>query len=127
MAATAGASPLPWVDIPVVMGLQAHLVYRIAKLYRQEIDGDAASKMFAAIGGRLLLRFAVRAPLKLIPVAGHAANAAMSFAYTLSLGKACCWYFGRRRQGLAPTQEEMEAVWSGQLQSALDRWAALRP
>jgi uncharacterized protein (DUF697 family) len=60
--------------------------------------------------------------LKFIPFLGSTVNAALSFAYTFSLGKACCWYFGRVKQGVVPTQEELDKVWSEQLQRALERW-----
>lgn len=122
LCATASAAPLPWVDIPVVMGLQSHMVYRLAELYGQKMEAEWLLKMAGAVGGRLLARFAVRAPLKFIPFLGSTVNAAMSFAYTFSLGKACCWYFGRVRQGVVPTQEELDKVWSEQLQRALERW-----
>lgn len=122
LCATASATPLPWVDIPVVMGLQSHMVYRLADLYGQKLEAEWLLKMAGAVGGRLLARFAVRAPLKFIPFLGLTVNAALSFAYTFSLGKACCWYFGRVKQGAVPTQEELDQVWSEQLQRALERW-----
>lgn len=122
LCATASAAPLPWVDIPVVMGLQSHMVYRLADLYGQKLEAEWLLKMAGAVGGRLLARFAVRAPLKFIPFLGQTVNAAMSFAYTFSLGKACCWYFGRVKLGVVPTQQELDRVWSEQLQRALERW-----
>lgn len=122
LAATAAATPLPWADIPVVLGLQARLVYLLADLYGQKMHAEELMKMAGALGGQVLARFAVRAPLKFIPFIGHTANAAMAFAYTLSLGKACCWYFGEIRAGHIPTQHDLNVVWSAKLSDALQVW-----
>ena len=122
LAAASAASPLPWIDIPLVMALQTRLVYVLADLYEQKMNAALLAKMAGAVGGRLAVRFAIRAPLKMIPFAGHAANAAMAFAYTFSLGKACCWYFGQMQQGNTPTTEEWNQVWSEQMQQAVDAW-----
>lgn len=122
LAAAAAATPLPWVDIPAVIGIQTRLVYLLAELYGQKLNADLLLKMVTAIGGRLALRFAVRAPLKLVPVIGQTANAALAFAYTYSLGRACCWYFGELKNGQMPSTEDLDRVWSEQLQQAVAAW-----
>ncbi len=122
LAATSAASPLPWVDIPVVMALQTRLVYLLADLYDQKMNAELLSKMAGAVGGRLAIRFALKAPLKIIPVFGMTANAAMAFAYTFSLGKACCWYFGEMKNGHVPSSDELNKVWGDQLQDAMSTW-----
>lgn len=122
LAAAAAAAPLPWVDIPIVMTLQTRLVYLLAELYDQKLNAGLLTKMAAAVGGRLALRFAVKAPLKFIPIVGQTANAAMAFAYTYSLGKACCWYFGEMKNGNVPSAEALDRVWSQQLQDAISVW-----
>ncbi len=126
LAATAAAVPLPWLDIPVVISLQSRLIYVLADQYDQQMNVGVLTKMAGAVAGQLALRFAVRAPLKLIPVLGQTANAAMAFAYTFSLGKACCWYFGECRQGNTPSPEELKEVWGEQLQQATNRWRERR-
>lgn len=122
LAAGAAATPLPWVDIPVVMTLQTRLVYLLADLYDQKMNVELLLKMAGAVGTRLALRFAVKAPLKFIPVLGQTANAAMAFAYTYSLGQACCWYFGEMRSGHIPSPEDLDKVWGEQLQQAVAVW-----
>jgi uncharacterized protein (DUF697 family) len=122
LAAAAGAVPLPWIDIPAVMSLQSRLIYVLADQYDQQINAAMLSKMAGAVAGQMALRFAVRSPLKLIPFLGQTANAAMAFAYTYSLGKACCWYFGECRRGSTPSVEELQTVWGEQLRSSTDRW-----
>ena len=122
LAATSAASPLPWVDIPLVMGLQTRLIYVLADLYDQKMNAALMVKMAGAVGGRLAVRFAIKAPLKFIPFVGQTANAAMAFAYTYSLGKACCWYFGEMKNGHVPTTEDLNKVWAEQLQQAVAVW-----
>lgn len=122
LAATAAAVPLPWVDIPLVMSLQTRLIYVLAEQYNQKMNVEMLTQMAGAAAGQMALRFAVKAPLKLIPFLGQTANAAMAFAYTYSLGKACCWYFGECRHGSTPSAEALKEVWSEQLQHATERW-----
>ncbi len=122
LAATAAATPLPLVDIPAVMALQTRLIYVLADLYDQKMNVELLTKMAGAAAGQLALRFAVKAPLKLIPILGQTANAAMAFAYTFSLGKACCWYFGEVRHGHVPTPEDLNKVWGEQLEQAIAVW-----
>jgi uncharacterized protein (DUF697 family) len=122
LAAGAAAAPLPWIDIPVVMGLQTRLVYLLAEQYDQQMNIDLLLKMAGAVGGRLALRFAVKAPLKFIPLLGQTANAAMAFAYTFSLGKACCWYFSEMKSGHIPSSAELDRVWAEQLKKAVGVW-----
>ena len=126
MAATAAAVPLPWVDIPVVTALQAHLVYRLAQVYQQPVGAKTFLEMAAPIGGRLLVRQAVRGILKFVPYVGMAANATLAYAYTYGLGKACCWYFGRVRVGAAPTAAELQEVWQMELAHAARYWKQQR-
>lgn len=126
LAATAAATPLPWVDIPAVMALQTRLIYLVADLYDQKMNVDLLTKMVGAAAGQLALRFAIKAPLKLIPFVGQTANAAMAFAYTFSLGKACCWYFGEVRNGHVPSPEDLNKVWGEQLEQAVAVWRGRR-
>lgn len=126
LAATAAATPLPWIDIPAVMGIQTRLIYLLADLYDQKMNAEMLLKMAGAAAGRLALRFAVKAPLKFIPFVGQTANAAMAFAYTFSLGKACCWYFGEIRNGNVPLPEELNSVWGEKLEEAIAVWRSRR-
>lgn len=122
LAASAAAVPLPWVDIPVVAAIQTHLVYRLAGIYGQHLDVRTLLEITGPVGGRLLARQVVRETLKFIPFVGVAANAALAYAYTYGLGKACSWYFGQVRQGNAPSAQDLEQVWRDQLTQAAQAW-----
>lgn len=122
LAATAAAAPVPWLDIPVVLSLQSRLVALLADLYGQPLQAELVGKLAGALGGQIAARFAVRAPLKFLPVLGQTANAALAFAYTFSLGQACCWYFGELRAGNIPSEAELGRVWNDELTRAVAVW-----
>jgi uncharacterized protein (DUF697 family) len=122
MAASAAAVPLPWVDIPVVAAIQSHLVYKLAHVYGQPTGARTLLDIAGPVGTRLLARRLLRGALKFIPYVGSAVNAAVAFAYTYGLGKACCWYFGQLRQGNAPSQNELQRVWQSQTTRAAELW-----
>lgn len=122
LAATAAAVPTPWVDIPVVVAIQSHLVYVLHRLYGLDIDGAVLRRLAAAGSARMVTALIVREALKFIPVVGVAANAASAYAYTYGLGVACCWYFDQVRAGRAPTEDEIRKVWKEQLSIAARSW-----
>lgn len=122
LAATAAAAPLPWVDIPVVMGLQSHLIYKLARIHDQPIDGKTIAKISGALTGRVAVRMGLRAALKFIPWVGMAANAAAAFAMTYATGMAWNWYFTEVTKGHVPQENELQAVFKDQLAKASELW-----
>jgi uncharacterized protein (DUF697 family) len=122
LAATAAAVPVPWIDIPVVMALQSHMVSKLAKIYGQSLDHRLVAPLAGAMSGRLLARLTVRSTFKLVPIIGAAANAALAFAYMWASGRAWCWYFGELRAGNAPSDAEVQRIWHVQLSSAAELW-----
>ena len=122
MAATAGLTPAPWIDLPVVSSLQFDLIRRLAKVYQQELQLSDFGKTLGAVAAPTLLRQLLRGPLKLIPGVGQIANAAGAFATTFALGKASCWYFEERMTGSVPTKEELQSVFQEQLKQAEQFW-----
>ena len=122
IAATAAAVPVPWVDIPVVIGIQTHLAYKLAQLHGQTLDKTTLAQVSGAIGGRLALRMAVREVLKFIPWVGMAANAAAAFAFTFATGMAWNWYFSQVATGHVPSEDELRDVFQNQLTRAGELW-----
>lgn len=122
MAAGAAAVPIPWIDVPAVVGLQASLIREIGRIYHQDFGVEQFLSMAGVFGARLVLRQGVRELLKAIPLVGSAANAALAYATTFGLGKAACWYFGRRLSGQVPTTEEFRKVLAEQMRLAEALW-----
>ena len=124
MAGTAGAVPLPWVDIPAVLAIQAHLAIRIAKIHHQEITPARWAILSGAAGSRIALRLAIRETLKFIPLVGIAAGAASSFAFTYALGMSWDWYFADLRKGNVPTPDQLKEIFAEQLERGHQLWRA---
>jgi uncharacterized protein (DUF697 family)/predicted GTPase len=122
LAASAAAVPVPWVDVPVVTAIQGSLLYKLAEIYGRALDRELALELAGALGGRMLARGIVRSTLKLFPVLGAAANAALAFGYTYALGRTACWYYGEKRAGNAPAPEELKRVWGRELERAEALW-----
>jgi uncharacterized protein (DUF697 family) len=122
LAATAGAVPVPWVDVPFVIAIQGHLVSKLASLYGQPVGAKVLASLPGAVGGRLATRLLLKSSWKFVPYVGIAANAALAYASTYGLGKACCWYFSQVRQGHVPSEKELQRVWHEQMARAAMLW-----
>jgi uncharacterized protein (DUF697 family) len=124
LAATVGAVPLPWVDIPAVLGIHTHLAIKIAKIYDQEITPARWAVLSSAAGSRVAIQLALRGVWKFIPVLGMAAGAASSFAFTYALGMSWDWYFANIRKGNVPNPDELRVIFAEQLQRGRELWRA---
>jgi uncharacterized protein (DUF697 family)/predicted GTPase len=126
LAASAAAVPLPWVDLPVVIAIQSHMVHRLARLNKQRLDAATLTHVAGAVGGRIAFRMGLREFLKVIPWVGMAINAAAAFAITYATGAAWNWYFLQVKQGHVPTDEELRQVYRKQLESGAKLWRTSR-
>lgn len=124
LAGTAGAVPVPWIDIPVVLALQTHLAMRIAKIYNQEIKPSDWAILSSATGSRIAMRLALTEALKFIPYWGMAAGAASSFAFTYALGMSWDWYFASMRGGNVPDVNRLREIFQEQLKRGRQLWSA---
>ncbi|WP_417731609.1 GTPase family protein [Rosistilla oblonga] len=124
LAATAGAVPVPWVDIPVVLAIQSHLAIRLGKIYEQELTASHWAALSSAAGSRIATRMALREVLKLIPWVGMAAGAASAFAFTYALGMSWDWYFASLHQGRAPSVDKLREIFADELQRGHELWKA---
>lgn len=126
LAASAAAVPLPWIDLPVVMAIQSHMVHRLARLNKQHLDAATLTHVAGAVGGRIAFRMGLRELLKFIPWVGMAINAAAAFAITYATGAAWNWYFVQRKHGHIPTDDELREVYKKQLESGAKLWRTTR-
>ncbi len=126
LAATAAAVPIPWVDIPVVMAIQSHLTYRLARLNQQPLDAATLAHVSGAVGGRMAARMGIRAGLKFIPWVGAAVNAAAAFAFTYASGWVWNWYFLEVRKGHVPSPDELREMYRLELHKAMQLWHTTR-
>ncbi|MEQ1828483.1 MAG: hypothetical protein ABL921_21150 [Pirellula sp.] len=115
---------MPWVDIPVVLGIQAHMATRIAAIYDQEITPSRWALLSSAAGTRIAIRLAIREALKFIPLVGMAVGAAGAFAFTYALGMSWDWYFANLQKCHVPNADDLKEVFAEQLQRGRDLWRA---
>jgi len=99
--AVVGALPIPGADMPVMTANQGRMVLQIAAAYGEELSIDRARELHGVLAAGLGLRALSRQVIKLVPVAGWAAAAAVGYAGTVAMGRATMLYFERGGQELA--------------------------
>jgi uncharacterized protein (DUF697 family) len=126
MAATAGAVPIPIVDVLLLSGIQSRMVYHLAQLYGQPMSGKRFMEIAGSLGMGILVRQAGRGLIKLIPglgtVLGSVAAGAMAGASTYALGRAFCHYYQSVHKGHVPKPEDLKRYYKEQLAGAEQTW-----
>ncbi|OWK35030.1 hypothetical protein FRUB_09872 [Fimbriiglobus ruber] len=122
LAATAGAVPIPFVDLVMLPVIQARMVRDLARLYGNPEHGTRFLEAATSLGLGLLARQAIREIVKFIPFVGSAAGAALAGASTYALGRAFCEYHQRVHQGHVPTAGMMRKLYHDQLAAAERAW-----
>jgi uncharacterized protein (DUF697 family) len=96
--AVVGALPIPGADMPVMTANQARMVLYIAAAHGEELSMDRAKELLGVLAAGFGLRALSRQVVKLIPVGGWAAAAAIGYAGTVAMGRATVLYFERGKQ-----------------------------
>jgi small GTP-binding protein len=93
----AGLEPIPFVDIPILLGTQARLVLRLAALYGEPLDSADAMKhareLITTMIGGLTLRFLAEQAAKAVPFGGDLIAGAIAGAATWSIGEVALEYY----------------------------------
>jgi small GTP-binding protein len=93
----AGMEPIPFIDIPIVLGTQVRLVLRLAALYGEPLDtADAmkhARELIATMLSGLGLRFLAQQAAKVVPFGGDFIAGAIAGAATWSIGEVALEYY----------------------------------
>jgi uncharacterized protein (DUF697 family) len=124
MAATAGAIPVPFVDLIVIPGIQARMAQHLAEVYGQPMNAERYKEVAAAVGVGLVSRQLARQATKFIPVVGSAIGAAVGGASTYALGRALCYYFQAVCEGHVPSADALKAYYQEQYTAAEKKWTA---
>ena len=106
--AVVGALPIPGADMPVMTANQARMVLYIAAAHGEELSMDRAKELLGVLAAGFGLRALSRQVVKLIPVAGWAAAAAIGYAGTVAMGRATVLYFERDKQSVG--EEELSEI-----------------
>src|SRR5207248_8777429 len=121
-AATAGAIPIPWVDLFILPGIQTRMIYQLARHYGQPLSGERFLELASTLGLGMLVRQAVRGVVKFIPFVGSVAGAALAGSSTYALGKAFCFYYSGVHKGHVPKPEDLKKYYQEQLSIAEKLW-----
>lgn len=127
--AAAAAGALPLVDLALVPGVQARMLYTLGQLYERPWDRRRGSEFLALLGGGIASTYGVllagRSLIKLIPVWGQTIGAAWgatsSGALTYALGKTAGYYLYRSRSGHQVEAQALRDIHA----SALERGRSL--
>lgn len=122
MAATAGAIPIPWVDLLIIPGIQTRMIYHLAQLYGQPLGAQRFLELAGTLGLGMLVRQAARELVKFIPFVGSVAGAALAGSATFALGKAFCYYYSAVHKGHVPQPEDLKRYYQEQLTQAEKLW-----
>jgi uncharacterized protein (DUF697 family) len=123
MAATAGAVPVPFLDLFLLPGIQSRMVTHLAKLYGQPMSAERFKEVAASLGIGILARQAVREVVKFIPYVGSVAGAAVAWASTYALGRAFCYYYEAVCEGHVPDANALKKFYHDQYAAAETRWS----
>lgn len=98
----AGLEPIPFVDIPILLGTQIRLVLRLATLYGEQLDSADAKKyareLIATIAGGLGLRYVAQQAAKVVPFGGDFIAGAIAAGATWSIGQVAQEYYEGNKQ-----------------------------
>jgi len=101
----AGLEPIPFIDIPILLGTQLRLVLRLAALYGEPMDDEDAKKrarqMVATLLSGLSLRILAEQAAKAVPFGGDFVAGAIAAAATWSIGQVALQYYEGDR-GISP-------------------------
>jgi uncharacterized protein (DUF697 family) len=122
LAASAGAFPIPWVDLFVIPSIQTRMIHHLADFYGQPLSGRRFLELASTLGLGIVVRQTVRELVKFVPVVGSVAGAALAAASTLALGKAFCYYYRAVHQGHVPKPEDLKRYYQEQLTLAEKAW-----
>jgi len=126
LAATAGAIPIPLLDLLILPGIQSRMIYHLARFYGQPLSATRFLEVASTLGLGILLRQASREIVKFIPYVGSVAGGVVAGASTFALGKAFCYYYRAIHQGHIPQPEDLRRYYHEQLTLAEQSWKALQ-
>jgi uncharacterized protein (DUF697 family) len=106
--AVIGALPIPGADMPAITANQGRMVLGIAAVYGEEISLERARELVGVLAAGFGFRALARQVVKLVPVAGWAASAAIGYAGTLAMGRAAVLYFERGKK--EPESEALSEI-----------------
>lgn len=122
LAGTAGALPIPFVDLLLLGGIQTKMIHALAATSGQKDRANRFLEMATSAGIGLLATAALRQLAKFIPYVGSVVGAGLAAASTYALGRAFLEYDRRVNEGHIPNRDEVAKLYKEHLSSAERRW-----
>lgn len=101
----AGLEPIPFIDIPILLGTQLRLVLRLAALYGEPMDKEdtrgRARELIATLASGIGLRYLAEQLAKAVPFGGDFLAGAIAGAATWSIGQVALEYYEKDKR-IAP-------------------------
>jgi uncharacterized protein (DUF697 family) len=127
LAATAGAVPVPWVDLLILPGIQSRMIAHLAERSGRPLDGKRFAELATSLGLGLVARQAIRELAKFIPYVGSVVAASLAAGSTYALGQAYLHYERSVLHGHVPSAEELRGVYREELKRAEQLWKSKTP
>jgi small GTP-binding protein len=100
-----GTEPIPGLDLPVLLGMQARMILRIAAIYGENFSAHHARELAVTLTGSLAARYVGMELAKLVPGPGWIISGIIAGLSTMAMGAAAEAYFkSGRRISLAEIQ-----------------------
>jgi uncharacterized protein (DUF697 family)/predicted GTPase len=122
LAASAGAIPIPFVNLLLLPGIQRRMIENLAQLYGRPMTADQFQDLANKLEIGALRKQAARELLKIIPSIGVVAGAALAGTSTYALGKAFCYYDAALTHGDVLKPDDLRQYYDEQLERAKSEW-----
>ncbi|GER85402.1 MAG: GTP-binding protein [Thermogemmatispora sp.] len=114
LSLAAGLEPVPFIDIPIILGTQVRLVLRLAALYGEPISSSEAMRhareLILTMVGGAGLRYLAEQVAKAVPVGGDLVAGAIAAAGTWAIGQVALEYYDSGKQ-LTPRRLQQLYRW----------------
>ena len=122
LAGGAAAMPNPVVSLSLIAAIDAKMFHAIASIYEQPLTAKVMAELGSALGAGFVFRLTGRSLLSMIPVVGTAIAATYAAATTYALGETLVYYFRKTRGGVAPTADELRAIFAQEMNEGRRRF-----
>lgn len=127
LAASAGAIPVPFLNLLLLPRIQRRMIQQIANEYGRPLSADQFVEVADRLGIGQLRNHAARELLKFVPYIGVVAAATAAGAATYALGKAFCYYDSANQTGEVRDLGELRRYYENQMDEARRIWANKQP
>ena len=122
LAATAGAFPIPFVDLLMLPAIQTKMIHALAQRSGNPQASTRFLELSASAGLGLLATVALRQVAKFIPYVGSVVGAGLAGGSTYALGRAFLEYDRRVHDGHVPSEADVAEMYKEHLKQSESRW-----